>query len=74
MVAFSKSKSSGDTITGPIGAKLSSDLPRIHCVPLNCKVRADTSLPMVYPKICSLACSRDIFLPALPMTITSSPS
>ena len=42
MVAFSKSKSSGDTITGPIGAKLSSDLPKIHCVPLNCKVRADT--------------------------------
>ena len=30
IVALSKSKSSGDTITGPIGAKLSSDLPRIH--------------------------------------------
>jgi hypothetical protein len=29
-VALSKSKSSGETIVGPIGAKLSSDLPRIH--------------------------------------------
>ena len=47
MVAFSKSKSSGDTITGPIGAKLSSDLPRIHWEPLNCKARAETSFPMV---------------------------
>ena len=51
IVALSKSNACGGIIVGPIGAKLSNDLPRIHWEPLNCNVRADTSLPTVYPKI-----------------------
>ena len=47
--------SSAVTIHGPIGANVSSALPRIHCVSPNCRSRAEMSSPHVYPSTTSSA-------------------
>ena len=47
--------SSGVTIAGPIGAKVSHDFPRCHCLSANCRSRALTSFRFVYPSTYSYA-------------------
>lgn len=68
-------RTSGETITGPIGANLSKPFADPCCIPDRsgiCQYREDTSLPAVYPSTKLSAFSTVAFLQSLPMMTHNS--